>query len=74
MTIESIKRYEGVIESLNKKIQYLEMQAQKAQVDGQDGGNLDWIVYHKFNKNLRERFKFIDRIMDWNSFAEDLTE
>jgi len=50
------------------------MSAQKSQMDSQDGSNLDWIVYHKFNKNLKERFKFIDRILDWKTYSEDLTE
>lgn len=66
-TIESIKRYEGVIESLNKKIHFLENQSV-------DGSNLDFLVYHRFNQNLRERFQFIERILDWNTFSGDVTE
>lgn len=38
---------------------------------GQDG-NVDWMIYNKYNKNLKERFKFINKIMDWNTFADDL--
>jgi len=66
-TIESIKRYESVIESLNKKIQYLENQSS-------DGANLDFIVYHRFNQNLKDRFQFIERILDWSTFSTDVTE
>ena len=74
LTIESIKRYENVIESLNKKIQYLEIAAQKSNLDGKDEHKLDWLVYHKYNKNLKERLTFINRVMDWNQFAEELTQ
>lgn len=70
---DSIKRYESVIETLNKKIQYMEISAQKSQISSQDGDNLDWMVYHKFNKNLKDRLRFINKIMDWTVFSDDLT-
>ena len=38
---------------------------------GQDG-NLDWMVYNKYNKNLKERFRFVNKILEWNTFADDL--
>lgn len=63
-----------MIESLNKKIQYLEIAASKSNLDGKDGQNLDWLVYHKYNKNLKERLVFINRVMDWNEFSEELTQ
>jgi len=53
---------------LNKKIQYLEG------VANQDGVNIDLIAFNKFNQNIRERFLFIERILDWNTFAQDVKE
>jgi len=37
MTLDAIQKYESVIESLNKKIQYMEIANQKAQMDSVDG-------------------------------------
>lgn len=50
---------------MNKKIQYLE---------GQDGGNIDHIAFTKFNGKIKERFLFIERILDWNTFSQDIKE
>lgn len=74
MTLESIKRYEQVIESLNKKIQLMEVVSKKSHLDAADEANLNWLVYHKYNKNLKERMQFVNSVMDWNKFAEDTLE
>ena len=55
MTIESIKRYEIVIEQLNQKVKTLEATNAKSNLNDQNVENLDWLVYHKYNKNLKTR-------------------
>lgn len=47
----------------------LEMSAQAA---GKGTEDFEWTVYHKFNKNLKARYQFIHKIMDWNEFSESL--
>ena len=71
ISMESIKRYETVIESLNKKIEYLELSAKN---NGMDSRDLNWAVYHKFNKDLKSRLAFINQIMDWKQFASNVLE
>jgi len=50
----------------------MEVANQKALSVNVDGANLDYLVYQKYNKNLKDRLTFINRVMDWNNFAEEL--
>lgn len=72
MTIESIKRYEVVIEQLSEKVKTLEASNAKSNLNDQNVDNLDWLVYHKYNQNLKARLTFLDRILDWKKFSADL--
>ena len=39
-----------------------------------DARDLNWAVYHKFNKDLKSRLSFINQIMDWKQFSQDVLE
>ena len=73
--IESIQKYEQIIEQLNKKIKLLEMSAEHlGKSDEKDPTNFNMMVFNRFNKNLKSRFQFIDNILNWQNFTEDLTQ
>ena len=52
----------------------MEVVSKKSQLDTADSANLNWLVYHKYNQNLKERMQFVNSVMDWNKFAEDTIE
>ena len=68
MQPDTVQHYETIIDGLNKKIQYLENQS------NQDGVNIDLIAFNAFNGKIKDRFLFIERIMDWTTFAQDIKE
>lgn len=37
-----------------------------------DDNTFDMMVYRRFNKNLKTRFQFINKIMDWNEFSDSI--
>lgn len=63
-----LQQYEDIIDGLNKKITYLENTSNQSDL------NIDLIAFNKFNQNIRDRFLFIERILDWNTFAQDIKE
>ena len=52
----------------------MEASSKKSSLDTTDDTNLNWLVYHKYNKSLKERMQFVNSIMDWKRFAEDTVE
>ena len=62
MTSQDIINYENKISELNKKIEILETAGAQNSKGDQNASNLDFLVYHKFNKNLKDRFEFISKI------------
>lgn len=52
----------------------MEATTKKSSLDTTDEANLNWLVYHKYNKNLKERMQFVNSIMDWKRFASDTVE
>ena len=68
---ETIIQYENQIAELRKTIQILETAG--AQNVGDKGSqDLEYLVYHRFNKNLNARLQFISRIIDWKEFSDGI--
>jgi hypothetical protein len=54
---------------MRKQIEILETSGKS---NSDDDGTFDMMVYRRFNKNLKARFQFINRIMDWNEYADSI--